>query len=870
TAGTRVGPYEIRSRIGAGGMGEVWSARDGRLQRDVAIKVLPELVARDTDRLHRFEIEARAAGALNHPNLVTIYDVGTHDNTAYVVMELLEGETLRDKIGDGLTDESGPRIPIRKAIEYAGQIANGLSAAHEKGIVHRDLKPENVFITSDGRLKILDFGLAKLTSPEQSDATIDRTEQRGTAPGMVVGTAGYMSPEQVRGQTVDHRTDIFSFGAVLYEMLAGRRAFRRDSAVETMNAVLKEDPPELEDARTPVAPGVERIVRRCLEKTPAERFQSAHDIAFALDAVASTSTHHAVLDVPGARGSRSFAIGAGVLVSAAIAGFIGWRIGHRSAAAPPAARSFVQLTFSAGEEFPSLSPDGKTFVFAGKTANDRVDIYTQRVDGRNAINLTKDAAASSWQPAFSPDGNQIVFRSNRDGGGLFIMGATGESVRKLCDTGFNPAWSPDGKEIAANLDDIEHLPRARSRKGPLLLIDAQSGAKRELLDADVAQPAWSPHGNRIAFWGIAGQGGQRDLWTVDPHAPKPEQTLVRLTNDVWLDWSPVWSNDGKWLYFSSDRDGTTNLWRLPMDEASGKATGAPEPLTLPARFAGHFSVARNTGDLAFVAFQQTENVWLVPFDAATVRMTGEPQRIRAGAMIQPDAASPSPDGESWVFQNVAAQEDLYITKRDGSGLRQITNDPPKDRGPAFSADGTHIYFYSQRGERYEIYSIRPDGSELKKISTTTGRSIWYPQPFPGRNALMTFNESGVYICPFNADGTITCSETLPPIRKGVSLFAPELSSDGSMLAGIVREPLAFSGTWTYSFATKSYQRINDSTNAPRWIPHSNHEFIAATPKGVAVTDIARKTSRETRLPMSVTLFNISPDGKFLMVNEDQE
>ena len=282
--GKRLGPYEIREKIGAGGMGEVYRAMDTRLGREVAVKVLPAGLSSDAERLRRFEQEARAAGLLNHPNILAIYDVGTHEGAPYVVSELLEGETLRARIG-------GTPLPPRKAIEYAVQAAQGLAAAHEKGLVHRDLKPENLFITQDGRVKILDFGLVKLTRPEPTGTALTNlpTTPVVTDPGAVVGTAGYMSPEQVRGRETDHRSDVFSFGAILYEMLTGRRAFRRDSAVETMNAVLKEDPPELLESNPNLPPGLDRVVRHCLEKNPAERFQSARDLAFDLEAIGESS-----------------------------------------------------------------------------------------------------------------------------------------------------------------------------------------------------------------------------------------------------------------------------------------------------------------------------------------------------------------------------------------------------------------------------------------------------------------------------------------------------------------------------------------------------------------------------------------------------
>src|SRR6516162_5852821 len=276
-AGSKLGPYEILGQIGAGGMGEVYRAKDPRLGRDVAIKVLPASFSADADRLRRFEQEARAAGILNHPNITAVYDIGSHEGAPYVVQELLEGETLRSALAGG-------RLSPRKAVDYSLQVAHGLAAAHEKGIVHRDLKPENLFVTRDGRVKILDFGLAKLTHQEEgSQATNLPTATAGTEPGVVLGTLGYMSPEQVRGKAADPRSDIFSFGAILYEMLSGRRAFAGDSAADTMSAILKEDPPDLSVTNQNVSPGLERIVRHCLEKNPEQRFQSAHDVGFALD-----------------------------------------------------------------------------------------------------------------------------------------------------------------------------------------------------------------------------------------------------------------------------------------------------------------------------------------------------------------------------------------------------------------------------------------------------------------------------------------------------------------------------------------------------------------------------------------------------------
>src|SRR5215831_14392634 len=339
TPGSRLGPYEVLSPIGAGGMGEVWKARDTRLSREVAIKVLPASVSADSDRLRRFEQEARAAGILSHPNITAVYDIGSHEGAPYVVQELLEGETLRSLLAGG-------RLSPRRAIDYSIQIARGLAAAHEKGIVHRDLKPENLFVTKDGRIKILDFGLAKLTHAEEgSQATNLPTATAGTEPGVVLGTLGYMSPEQVRGKPADARSDIFSFGAILYEMLAGRKAFHGDSAADTMSSILKEDPPDLSVTNQAISPGLERIVRHCLEKNPEQRFHSAHDLAFDIEALSGTSGQAAPAAAPRRkRVPQALLTAAGILVGFGLAALVLRRPAGAPESSDAAAPTFRRLT----------------------------------------------------------------------------------------------------------------------------------------------------------------------------------------------------------------------------------------------------------------------------------------------------------------------------------------------------------------------------------------------------------------------------------------------------------------------------------------------------------------------------------------------
>ncbi|HYA26261.1 MAG TPA: serine/threonine-protein kinase, partial [Terriglobales bacterium] len=385
TPGEKLGPYEIQSSLGAGGMGEVYRARDSRLKRDVAVKVLPKALSSDPDRLRRFEQEALATAALNHPNILAVFDIGDNQGSPYVVSELLEGETLRDRL------RTGP-IPVRKALEYALQVAHGLAAAHEKGIIHRDLKPENLFLTKDGRVKILDFGLAKLTQSEPGAHASLATVSHGTEAGVVLGTAGYMSPEQVRGQSLDARSDIFSFGAILYEMLSGKRAFHGATPADTMSSILKEEPADLSATNRNISPALERIVHHCLEKNPEARFHSASDIAFDLEHLSGISAGSArVAPVEAAPPSRRNLIGlVGALALALMTLGVGWWFGHASTyTAPP---EYKQITFRTG--FVSnarFAPDG-TVVYSASWEGGDKQLYMSRENEPNARELgVKDA-----------------------------------------------------------------------------------------------------------------------------------------------------------------------------------------------------------------------------------------------------------------------------------------------------------------------------------------------------------------------------------------------------------------------------------------------------------------------------------------------
>jgi hypothetical protein len=447
TSGTKLGPYEILAPLGAGGMGEVYRARDTRLGRDVAIKVLPEAFARDAERLRRFETEARVVAALDHPNILSIHDVGQHEGTPYLVSECLEGHSLRQELSAGA-------LPLRRAVEYGTQIAQGLAAAHDKGIVHRDLKPENIFITRDGRVKILDFGLAKLVRPEAALGEGETLEAVPTSAGVVLGTVGYMSPEQVKGEVADARSDIFALGTILYEMFSGQRAFRRDTAAETMTAILKEDPAELSASTKPISAVLERVVRRCLEKKPLQRFQSARDLAFNLESLSGVSSTSAVSAVAAARQPRKWIVplATGVLVAILIAGFVvrgGWRLSRRAGAV--ALPSYHQLTFERGLVYAArFAPDGRSIYYSANWNGQPVQLYSTVPDSPesrplNVINSTLFAVSTS-EMAISV-GCRDRYIGNCQGT-LAMVPVSGGSPREIADDTLSADWTADDSEMA--------------------------------------------------------------------------------------------------------------------------------------------------------------------------------------------------------------------------------------------------------------------------------------------------------------------------------------------------------------------------------------------------------------------------------------
>ena len=663
--GENISHYKIVSAIGAGGMGEVFLAEDTRLDRKVAIKVLPADFTKDEDRLRRFEQEAKATSALNHPNILTVYDIGEHDGSPFIVAELLEGEELRQRLDEGA-------IPLRKVTEYAQQIVSGLSAAHEKGIVHRDLKPENLFITKDERVKILDFGLAKLREPSANiHGSEDATRRAMTDPGVVMGTVGYMSPEQVRGQVTDHRSDIFSFGLILYEMITGKRAFQEESLAETMSAIVKEEPPEMTESNPNISPSLERIVRRCLEKKPERRFHSAHDLGFALESLsAPTSSSGAnmttAVSVIGPETDRSAWqaripwIAAGALALMLIS-FGAWALLRPAPASPP----FVTLDVAAPPGWATnatsaLSPDGSRLAFTAEQEVKKPYLWLRilATGETQMIADSEDAVAPFW----SPDGAEIAYFTGDRLRAINL--ATGRS-RVICDvTGGRKGgtWNASGVIVFATESGV-----------PLRRVNADGKSLPSDLPQQGFRPFFLPDGRHFLFSGFGELGGSGQ-------AIKVGDLTTDEIKDIRADGAEPKYADG-YLFFVLDNGIKAQVF----NPGSFKLSGEPIPVADIGRHNGatgtNFSIAAN-GLIAFRSGSERvrEIAWYSRDGTRTV--AGE-----SGAAHNPLF---SPD-DSMIALQRGADIWLFDTAR-GTGRMYASGKPTNVISPMWKSDGSAVLF----------------------------------------------------------------------------------------------------------------------------------------------------------------------------------
>jgi len=802
--GQVVGPYRIVGLLGRGGMGYVYEAEDPRLGRRLALKVLPPELD-SAERRHRFEQEARSIAALNHPNIVHVYAVEQAEGLRFIAMERVDGRTLSELIPPG-------GLPLPRLLELAIPLAGALAAAHDRGVIHRDLKPSNVMVTADGHVKVLDFGLAKLR--KEAPAGTGHFETRE---GHVLGTVSHMSPEQAEGLEADPRTDVFSLGVTLFEMSTGRLPFAGGSAASIITSILRDTPPSVTDLNPRLPRDLARIVRRCLSKDRGRRYQTALDVRNDLDELRLAL---ATGEVAPWRGRSRWPA---ALVAVAGVGFALATFRLLQAPPPPVPPpvdgTFAPLTSAPGPElFPSLSPDGRFVAYSARAESDW-DVFLLRAEGQRPINLTAGSGADDVQPAFSPDGERIAFRSSREGGGLFVMGATGEFLRRVADLGWNPTWAPDGSEIAFSTQPVFDTPLDRPSRGELWAVKLDGGVTRRISTGDAVQPSWSPHGHRVAYWGLVAGGSRRDIWTVAASGGEPEP----VTRDEAVDWSPAWSPDGEHLYFSSDRGGSMNLWRVAIDERSGRVKGEPERVTAPSSFAHHAGFSRDGSRMAYVSADADQELRRIRFDASAGRVAGEPEAV-ARDLRRASFPDVSPDGEWVVYSRTEPQEDLLISRLDGQSRRALTDDPFRDRRPRFSPDGTRIAFYSNRGGNYEIWTIARDGSGLRQLTADPGRrNARYPAWSPD-GARLLFSREGVTGEIVDAGG-----EPGSPVRGALPAYdadggyfeAFSWSPNGRWIAGtLVSAGAIRGGIAVYDLEEEAYAQLTDFGTLPEWLPDS--------------------------------------------------
>lgn len=861
-AGTKLGPYEILAPLGAGGMGEVYRAHDMRLDREVAIKVLPASYSANPDRMRRFEQEARAASQLNHPNIVTVHDFGTHQGSPYVVQELLQGETLRERI------ESGP-LGTRKTTEYALEIAHGLAAAHDKGIVHRDLKPENVFITADGRVKILDFGLAKLIGSDgDAGATGNaRTAALETLPGVVMGTVGYMSPEQVRAQPTDARSDIFSFGAILFEMLTGRHAFQRDTSAETIAAILKEEPPELSAPGKNVPPSLQRIVDHCLEKSPDLRFQSAKDLAFALSALSGSGTASSLLSVEAPRRRRwvPWAVIAAVVAAAGL--FTLYRVMERPA---PAGRMQFAIPLQGDAVNLALSADGRMLALVERDDVSGEDmLYFERLGSPTATRLEETEGTS--YPFWSPDDASIGFFADGKLQKIAIAGG-GPQVLATASRGRGGSWGSKGVIIYA--------PDAG---GPLWRVNADGSGAAALTDKVYLSPESShrwpeflPDGEHFLFWSGSFETGPATLkdGIYFSSLVAREKKLVQPTEA-----NANYANGH--LYYLDERK---SLISVAFDPGKGKITGGPQVISDRASYEPSVSYsAFAAGGDGTVVYSPGAGAIVLSALVWYARSGQELGRIGAPGLI----ANPSiaPDGNRVVVDIAdlrTSNVDIWIEDLSHNAASRFTFDPTEEATAIWSRDGRTIA-YRYNGVNAGIVTIKKaSGLEAARgVYTTRPQDDILPNSW-------TLDDKAV-LCTYEpASGgsdlvlVDVASGKMTPILAGqASRTNGMISPDGKWLAYASNE----SGEWqvyvtTFPGAQGKWQVSPGGGTEPRW-RGDGKEIFYVDPKGMLMavtvnTDGTFTTGAGSpllqlhgRAPISNTdlyTYDVSKDGKRFLVN----
>jgi Tol biopolymer transport system component/tRNA A-37 threonylcarbamoyl transferase component Bud32 len=759
-AGDRVGPYEVLSFLGMGGMGQVYRARDTKLHRDVAVKVLLPDVADNPDRIARFAREARVLASLNHPNIAQVYGLEESGGVGALVMELVEGRTLADRIARG-------PIPIQEALQIGRQIAEALEAAHERGIVHRDLKPANVKIRTDGTVKVLDFGLAKALDrsvgyPETSDiGEMPTTLHPGdTVAEVILGTAPYMSPEQAKGRPVDRRTDLWAFGCVMFEMLTGRSPFSGETLREILGRIIEQEPDwNSVPPKTP-AP-VHKLLRHCLEKDPKRRLDSAAVARIEIDeALAKPGAEPFHPTPPSSQPRRRSISMALATLAIALTGITAgvWLLGNRGnpgVSAVPQLHNPVQVTSTWDVDgYPTWSPDGTRVAYqateSGYTSIATHDIWVAQIGGGEPVKLTKGDAASNRMPSWSPDGREIAFLSNRGSvWGVYTMAAIGGNARLLLSLpGIGnqnwsaPQWSSDGTRMTVSV--------RQSEENVAIVISLPSlDTTRVVLPGHNGNLCWdlsvSPDGRRFVYVeGTAGNPDVTRLWSI----PSSGGESVPLTDGRTTVWSPSWSSDGRKLFYVSNRGGSMDLWQQAVAEE-----GAPlgEPLAVTQGLGMRSAAFSPDGTkLAYARGGKVANVWRTPIPsdrlatwADAVQVTSERAYI--------EFVDVSPDGTTLaVSSDRRGNQDIYLLPTEGGELTPLTTDPTHDWNPRWSPDGREIAFYGYRSGNRDIWVVPSRGGPPRQLTSHPDQD-WFQawSPDGGEIAFHSAAASAVSIMPAN-------------------------------------------------------------------------------------------------------------------------
>ena len=859
----KIATYRVEKMLGIGGMGEVYLADDEKLNRKVALKLLPAEYISNDERVKRFEVEARAIAKLNHPGIVTVFDVGNYEGVNYIATEFVEGRTLRDLIGG--------RFKMRNIILNSIQICDALAAAHKAGIIHRDIKPENVMIRKDGYAKILDFGLAKLT--DIAGHTI--RDFSATSKGVIIGTPAYMSPSQISDESVDHRTDLWSAGVVLYEFLTGKNPFKGKNRQATFQAVLSKEVPPPSSLNPEVPPELDAVLLKMLKKDRDEGYQSALELRADLkrilrehDSSGSWTRSGEAAKPLQRRPKLIYVAGAALLLIAAVATagayFYYSRTSSPSEAIDWKNAKSVPLTDQPGiEYFPSISPDGKDFVYAAQE-NGVFHIFSQRIGSKKREDLTPGSSSDDTQPAYSPDGASIAFRSEREPKGIYVMSSTGEDLRHVSDLGYHPSWSPDGREIVVASFGRDQ-PTTRANPGSTLsVIDVSGGGKRELAKVEASFPAWSPNSHRIAYWFYTGTFGRRDIATIPAKGGEP---VVIAKDFAVSNWNPVWSPDGKHLYFVSSKAGNMNFWRVQIDEQTGRQLSEPEAVTTPSRYSRHLSFSRDGKRLIYVQTDDTANIQGVDFDLAAGKPVGQPFWITQGDR-EVSRAELSPDGTQFVMRLVRPmQDDLATVSRDGRTWRDVTNDEPFERYVRWSPDGKRIAMMSDRNGGGQVWVGNADGTGLRQLTfyesseVATGFPVWSPD---GGRLSVYFN-GRTYILDLRLERPDTSAEILPE-NPGRRFVGWDWSPDGTMLLGVIpAEPGKVRYIGYYAFESKSYVPVIPVPEGiGAWLPDSRR-FVYSIGSQLFLADIVTKETHEIFANPLVDIRSpfVSRDGKLL-------